>query len=247
MPRILDAAGSDRPPNWNAANCLTIGLINNMPDQAAAATERQFADLIRAATPDAVVLLKCSAIPELPRAESVRQDLAKRYRDIAELWDTPLDGLIVTGTEPRAKSLRDEPYWDTLSRVVDWARVHTTSTIWSCLAAHAAVLHADGIERRRLKEKCFGVFDCQLAADHPMTYVVSSRSAYHIRATMTCRSGRSKPRDMKSSAGQRRQVSTFSPSRTAASSCSSRATSNTMPTRCCANIAATRALPRRRT
>ena len=63
----------------------------------------------------------------------------------------------------------DEPYWETLSKVVDWAKDHTASTIWSCLAAHAAVLHSDGIERRALKRKRFGVFDCRLAADHPMT------------------------------------------------------------------------------
>jgi homoserine O-succinyltransferase len=115
------------------------------------------------------VFLKLFAIPEMPRADAMRRELAERYRDISELWDTPLDGLIVTGTEPRAKNLKDEPYWETLSKVVDWAKDHTASTIWSCLAAHAAVLHADGIERRALKEKRFGVFDCRLTAEHPMT------------------------------------------------------------------------------
>ena len=40
------------------------------------------------------------------------------------------------------------------------------------------MLHADGIERRALREKQFGVFDCRLAADHPMTRdTVRSRSA----------------------------------------------------------------------
>jgi homoserine O-succinyltransferase/O-acetyltransferase len=103
----------------------------------------------------------------------MRNELAERYRDISALWDTPLDGLIVTGAEPRAKSLTDEPYWQTLSEIVDWARNHTASTIWSCLAAHAAVLHADGVERRPLTEKLFGAFDCALAADHPMTHDVT--------------------------------------------------------------------------
>ena len=66
------------------------------------------------------------------------------------MWDTRLDGLIVTGTEPKSKNLDDEPYWAALPQVIDWAREHTHSTIWSCLAAHAAVLHTDGIERRPL-------------------------------------------------------------------------------------------------
>jgi homoserine O-succinyltransferase/O-acetyltransferase len=169
MPLFLDFGRSRSTTELNAANCVTVGLINNMPDAAFEATERQFADLIRAATPNVVVLLKLFAITELPRGDGVRRELAERYRDVSELWDTPLDGLIVTGTEPRAKNLKDEPYWQTLSKVVDWARDHTASTIWSCLAAHAAVLHADGIERRPLKQKQFGVFDCRLAADHPMT------------------------------------------------------------------------------
>ena len=169
MPLFLDSGRSRSAIKPSAPNCVAIGLINNMPDAALEATERQFTDLIRAATPNVIVLLKLFAIPEVPRAETARGVLAERYRDIAELWDTPLDGLIVTGTEPRAHNLMDEPYWQTLSKVVDWAKDHTASTIWSCLAAHAAVLHSDGIERRALPEKRFGVFDCRLIADHPMT------------------------------------------------------------------------------
>jgi homoserine O-succinyltransferase/O-acetyltransferase len=167
MPLFLDTGRTFS--ELNAANCVTIGLVNNMPDTAFEATERQFVELIREAAPERVVLLKLFVIPEVPRGEGTRRALAGKYRDIAQLWDTPLDGLIVTGTEPRAKNLKDEPYWESLSAAVDWARDHTSSTIWSCLAAHAAVLHSDGIERRALPEKQFGVFDCRLAADHPMT------------------------------------------------------------------------------
>ena len=168
MPLFVDSGRFGSAVELNAANCITIGLVNNMPDAALQATERQFVDLIRAATPNAVVLLKLFAIPELRRGDA-RYALDERYRDIAELWDTPLDGLIVTGAEPRAASLIDEPYWDTLTRLVDWARDNTASTIWSCLAAHAAVLHADGVARRALKRKQCGVFACRLAAEHPMT------------------------------------------------------------------------------
>ena len=173
MPLFIDSARFGSAAGLNGGNCITIGLVNNMPDAAVEATERRFVDLIRQAAPDAVVLLKLFAIPELPRSDAMRAELAERYRDISELWDTPVDGLIVTGTEPRAKNLKDEPYWQTLSAIVDWARVHTASTIWSCLAAHAAVLHADGVERRPLKQKLFGTFACALAADHPMTHDVT--------------------------------------------------------------------------
>jgi homoserine O-succinyltransferase/O-acetyltransferase len=169
MPLFINSDRLTSAVEIDGGNCLTIGLVNNMPDAAVEATERQFTDLLRAATPNSVAVLKLFALPEMPRADAVRHELTGRYRDISELWDTPLDGLIVTGTEPRAKNLKDEPYWESLSKVVDWARDNTASTIWSCLAAHAAVLHADGIERRALKEKLFGVFDCRLTAEHPMT------------------------------------------------------------------------------
>jgi homoserine O-succinyltransferase len=84
------------------------------------------------------------------------------------LWDTKLDALIVTGMEPRASALTDEPYWPILTDLIDWAEQNTTSSIWSCLAAHAVVLHRDGIERRMLPAKCFGIYECMKETDHPL-------------------------------------------------------------------------------
>ncbi len=85
-----------------------------------------------------------------------------------------LDGLIVTGTEPRARELTDEPYWPALTGLVDWVEGRAMPAIWSCLAAHAAVLHLDGIGRRRLPRKLSGVFDCTKAADHAVLGGVES-------------------------------------------------------------------------
>jgi homoserine O-succinyltransferase len=51
------------------------------------------------------------------------------------------------------------------------------STIWSCLAAHAAVLHLDCVERVPLREKCVGIFDCDKLADHPLTANLPPRLA----------------------------------------------------------------------
>jgi homoserine O-succinyltransferase/O-acetyltransferase len=169
MPLLLDTSRSSPAQELRASNCVTLALINNMPDAALEATERQFIDLIRAASARVVVRLLLFSIPEVSRADAVRQELGERYRGISELWDSHIDGLIVTGTEPRAKNLKDEPYWNSLSQVVDWARDNTTSAIWSCLAAHAAVLHTDGIERSPAAEKVAGIFDCEPVALHPMT------------------------------------------------------------------------------
>jgi homoserine O-succinyltransferase len=80
-----------------------------------------------------------------------------------------LDGLIMTGTEPRCADLRDESYWAPLTEVLDWAERNTTSTVLSCLAAHAGVLHSDGLARHPLSHKQFGVFDFEAAVPHRLT------------------------------------------------------------------------------
>jgi homoserine O-succinyltransferase/O-acetyltransferase len=169
MPLLLDTTPVGSTIALPTAEPVTIGLVNNMPDAAVEATERHFVDLLRAAAARSVVRLKLFAIADLPRGEEARAALAARYRDIGALWDGALDGLIVTGTEPRADDLRDEPYWIALTKIIDWAQDNTTSTIWSCLAAHAAVLHLDGIVRRRLPEKTFGVFACEAVAAQALT------------------------------------------------------------------------------
>jgi len=59
--------------------------------------------------------------------------------------------------------------------VLEWAECHTYSTILSCLAAHAGILHFDGIERRPLGDKRFGVFECVSVSDHPLTAEAPAR------------------------------------------------------------------------
>ena len=149
--------------------CIHVGLINNMPDGALEATERQFLKLLESAAGTVDVRLSLYALPEVPRTEVGRRRISRHYSNIENLWDSELDGLIVTGTEPKTSSLKEEPYWDSLTSVIDWAEHNTRSTIWSCLAAHAAVLHTDGITRLRRDEKLFGVFECAQASDHALT------------------------------------------------------------------------------
>ena len=168
MPLLLDTLRPGPAVDLRGRNCLTIGFVNNMPDAACEATERQFLKLLRAASSDVVVLLKLFSIAAVPRSETTRTELAGRCRDISELWNAPLDGLIVTGTEPIAADLKDEPYWNALCDLVDWACHNTISAVWSCLAAHAAVLYADGIVRERLAGKLSGVFDCKAVGAHPL-------------------------------------------------------------------------------
>jgi homoserine O-succinyltransferase/O-acetyltransferase len=152
---------------------IDIGLVNNMPDAALKATERQFRALLRAVADDVTVDLTLYTLPEVPRTDFGREEVS-RYSDLRDLWTSHHDGLIVTGTEPRAADLKDEPYWESLTSVLEWAENHTYSTILSCLAAHAGILHLDGIARLPLGDKRFGVFECVRVSDHPLTAAAPS-------------------------------------------------------------------------
>jgi homoserine O-succinyltransferase/O-acetyltransferase len=151
------------------ANCIHIGMVNNMPDAALRSTERQFLSLLNSASGDIAVRLSLYTLPDIPRTDAGRRYTAKFYSKLENLWGSHLDGLIVTGTEPHATKLTDEPYWNSLIKVIEWADHNTYSTILSCLSSHAAVLYFDGIERRPLREKRFGLFDFSRVSDHPLT------------------------------------------------------------------------------
>jgi homoserine O-succinyltransferase len=149
---------------------LEIALVNNMPDTALLATERQFGGLLAEAAGEAFdVKLRLYALAEVPRSELARAAMQDRYAGIDCLEAIGADGLIVTGAEPKAADLRDEPYWRELASLVDWARESTRSALFSCLAAHAAALRLDGIERRRLPAKASGVFAFDLVTKSPLT------------------------------------------------------------------------------
>jgi homoserine O-succinyltransferase len=181
MPLLIDRGGT--PTRWtgngylhtdetqcaNGAGHLEIALINNMPDAAIEDTEMQFFGLLGAAAGRISIHAKLYSISSVPRSERAENYLKSHYNTVEELLSRRFDGVIITGTEPKLADLRQEPYWGALTEVMDWAEENTSSTILSCLAAHAGVLHSDGIGRSPLSHKRFGVFDHRPESQHPLT------------------------------------------------------------------------------
>lgn len=145
------------------ARVLRVGLLNNMPDSALVQTERQFRRLIGPETE-----LRLFSLDTVPRGPLARAHLDRFYASQDALAGAGLDALVVTGAEPKARHLADEPFFDALAAVVDWAAAEAVPTLFSCLAAHAAVLHLDRIERRPLPAKHSGVYACRTVAEHPL-------------------------------------------------------------------------------
>jgi homoserine O-succinyltransferase/O-acetyltransferase len=171
MPVFLNLPASE----IRSGNCITVGLINNMADEALKATERQYTSLLGSASGGMQVHLSLYTLPEVPRSEASARHIAAHYSSIDDLWEGQLDGLIVTGREPLAARLMDEPYWESFTKTLTWAQENAHSTVWSCLAAHAAVLYMDGISRAKRNDKLFGVFRCTRLIDHPLMAGTPSR------------------------------------------------------------------------
>jgi homoserine O-succinyltransferase/O-acetyltransferase len=162
------AAPADDAGLAEAASPLRIGLVNNMPDAALQATESQFQGLLADAAGAGHVQLRLTSFPELPRGAEALAHIRAHYWPLERLLAGSLDGLIVTGTEPRTPRLSEEPYWARFEQLLRWAPRATHASIWSCLAAHAAVQILDGIERQRLPQKRCGVYRSDTLAGHAL-------------------------------------------------------------------------------
>ena len=164
-------AVASRPP---ARRPAVIGLVNNAGKRALAATEQQFRNLLEAATPGIGLQLRLYCSGAVLDSGCAMGACGTRYAGFAELFDTvargePMDAIVVTGMPPQAASLPDEPAWADLTSLAGWAERRAIPVLWSCLAAHAAMLYLDGICRVRLPEKLSGVFRSDAAAHgHPM-------------------------------------------------------------------------------
>jgi homoserine O-succinyltransferase/O-acetyltransferase len=146
---------------------LTCAFVNNMPDGAFDASERQFLDLLDGAG-TGVIEVRRYTMPRVPRGGAVAAKIAEQYSPTAAIRQDPPDLLIVTGSNPVEPRLEDEPYWDDMVDLLTWSSEHVPSMLLSCLSAHAALTIFDGVERERLPSKCTGVFPQLVDVTHPL-------------------------------------------------------------------------------
>jgi homoserine O-succinyltransferase len=140
-----------------------------MADGALESTERQFSTLLHTASVGRRVQLTFYALPGVPRSPSAAEHIARSYGTFESLLRNRMDGLIVTGREPSTTRMQEEPYWESFTKLLDWATENTYSAVWSCLAAHAGVLYMDGIHRVKSERKHFGLFTCRPVVQHALT------------------------------------------------------------------------------
>ena len=154
--------GAESPVRW------TCALVNNMPDAAFCATERQFLSLLDAGSGSETVVVTRYAMAGVPRGERIRARIAAEYRPLEDIFSDPPDLLVVTGSNPIESRIEDEPYWSDLHGLLKWSSENVQAMVLSCLSAHAALAVFDGVERTTLPAKCTGVFAQEADRTHPL-------------------------------------------------------------------------------
>jgi homoserine O-succinyltransferase len=137
---------------------LVVGLVNNMPPGAYHGMEAQFAGLLQEAG-------ALTGVPVQLRCFATHAEMQDVCDGLDSLWQQRLDAVIVTGIQPVATGVTDEPLYPILVQVMEWAASNTKAAMWSCLAGQAAVYHLDGVARRRLPRKLSGIFRCEAAVE----------------------------------------------------------------------------------
>ncbi len=154
---------------------LHIGLLNMMPDAALEATERQFFKLIGESNPIAQFYVHPFTLEELPRNERAQRHIDSYYDTFGQLRKEGLDALIITGATPSHPNLSEEPFWEPLGEVIDWAFENVTSTLCSCLATHAVLQLRHEQQRKPLGFKRWGVYPHRvMERGHPLVHDVNT-------------------------------------------------------------------------
>lgn len=158
---------------------LHIGLLNMMPDAALAATERQFFRLIGESNPIAQFYVHPFTLDSQPRGDEAKVHIDQYYETFEQIKAQGLDALIITGANVVGPELSNQPFWEPLIEVVDWAHDNVTSTLCSCLATHAVLEFRYQQKRKPQPLKKWGVFPHTVVArNHPLVNDINTR--FHV-------------------------------------------------------------------
>ncbi len=88
-----------------------------------------------------------------------REHLDEFYTTFESIRHKKFDGMIITGAPIEHLPFEEVSYWKELQDILDWSKTNVTSTLHICWGAQAGLYHHYGIEKIKLPEKKFGVFE----------------------------------------------------------------------------------------
>jgi len=133
---------------------LQIGILNLMPEKEKTETEifRMIGNSPLQLEP---VLIKTKSYES---KNTKKSHLENFYITFDEAKKKGLDALIITGAPVENMKFEDVKYWKELEEIFDWTMKNITSTLCLCWAGQAILYHFYGLQKTKLDEKFFGVF-----------------------------------------------------------------------------------------
>lgn len=84
--------------------------------------------------------------------------LNKFYVTFEEVKKKHFDGMIITGAPVEHMEYEEINYWEELCRIMEWSKVHVTSTFHICWGAQAGLYYHYGIPKYQRKAKLSGIY-----------------------------------------------------------------------------------------
>lgn len=143
---------------------LKIALINLMPTKIN--TETQLSRLL-GNTPLQVELDLIQMSSHKSKNTS-RKHLSSFYKTYDSIKNNYYDGMIITGAPIENLPFKEVTYWDELCELMRWSKKHVHSTLHICWGAQAGLFYHFGIEKVRLQNKLFGIYQHKVVYKNPI-------------------------------------------------------------------------------
>ena len=87
------------------------------------------------------------------------EHMERFYSSFEEIKNKYFDGLIITGAPVEQMNFEDVTYWNELTKIMNWSKLHVKSTLHICWGAQAGLYYHYGINKHLIDDKMFGVFN----------------------------------------------------------------------------------------
>lgn len=87
-----------------------------------------------------------------------KNHLNKFYITFDQVKHLFFDGFIITGAPVEHMEYEEVDYWEELKEIMEWTKIHCTSTLHICWGAQAGLYYHFGLQKQLLDEKMFGIY-----------------------------------------------------------------------------------------
>ena len=144
---------------------LKIVIMNLMPTKVE--TEIQLMRLLSNTPLQIDITLLVPATHESKNISKVY--LERFYKTFEDIKNDNFDGIIFTGAPLEDLEFEDVDYWPELCEIMDWSRIHATTSVYICWASLAGLYYHYGINKISLPKKKAGIFEYRnMMEDDPL-------------------------------------------------------------------------------